>query len=219
MEEGHEEAVLNGTISRLDPPRLLEIDSDIFGQLRFELFAENDGCLLRFSDTFESPPDMLAQSMAGWHMHLEHLEQALDGEGVTNWDTWSEDYLDAWAEIRDRYEAAIAAGALMQAITPCLMFVGDQHGRAEEAIELYVSVFEDSRVLGHRAIRGRRGGAGGDGEAGEIRARRARVPGHGQRRRNTLHASPRRTSLFVDLRHRRRGRCGCSPRCRTAEPC
>lgn len=103
MEEGHEESVLNGTITRLDPPRLLEIDSDIFGQMRFELFAEGDGCLLRFSDTFETPPDMLAQSMAGWHMHLDHLERALGGEGVTNWDTWSEDHLDAWAEIRDRY--------------------------------------------------------------------------------------------------------------------
>jgi predicted 3-demethylubiquinone-9 3-methyltransferase (glyoxalase superfamily) len=28
-----------------------------------------------------------------------------------------------------------------------LMFVGDQHGRAEEAMNLYVSLFEDSRVL------------------------------------------------------------------------
>jgi predicted 3-demethylubiquinone-9 3-methyltransferase (glyoxalase superfamily) len=28
-----------------------------------------------------------------------------------------------------------------------LMFVGDQHGRAEEAMNLYVSLFNDSRVL------------------------------------------------------------------------
>ena len=28
-----------------------------------------------------------------------------------------------------------------------LMFVGDQHGRAEEAMNLYVSLFEDSRIL------------------------------------------------------------------------
>jgi predicted 3-demethylubiquinone-9 3-methyltransferase (glyoxalase superfamily) len=28
-----------------------------------------------------------------------------------------------------------------------LMFVGDQHGRAEEAINLYISLFENSRIL------------------------------------------------------------------------
>src|SRR5215212_5772146 len=28
-----------------------------------------------------------------------------------------------------------------------LMFVGDQHGRAEEAMNLYVSLFEDARIL------------------------------------------------------------------------
>jgi len=35
----------------------------------------------------------------------------------------------------------------MQRIATCLMFVGDQYGRAEEAMRLYVSLFEDSRVL------------------------------------------------------------------------
>ena len=35
----------------------------------------------------------------------------------------------------------------MQRLTTCLMFVGDQHGRAEEAMNHYVSVFEDSRVI------------------------------------------------------------------------
>ena len=35
----------------------------------------------------------------------------------------------------------------MQRIATCLMFVGDQHGKAEEAMNLYVSVFDDSRVL------------------------------------------------------------------------
>jgi predicted 3-demethylubiquinone-9 3-methyltransferase (glyoxalase superfamily) len=35
----------------------------------------------------------------------------------------------------------------MQRIATCLMFVGDQCGRAEEAMDLYVSLFDDSRVL------------------------------------------------------------------------
>jgi predicted 3-demethylubiquinone-9 3-methyltransferase (glyoxalase superfamily) len=35
----------------------------------------------------------------------------------------------------------------VQRIATCLMFVGDQYGKAEEAIELYVSTFEGARVV------------------------------------------------------------------------
>ena len=35
----------------------------------------------------------------------------------------------------------------MQRLAPSLMFVGDQCGRAEEAVDLYVSAFENSRVV------------------------------------------------------------------------
>jgi predicted 3-demethylubiquinone-9 3-methyltransferase (glyoxalase superfamily) len=35
----------------------------------------------------------------------------------------------------------------MQRIATCLMFVGDQYGKAEEAMNLYVSAFDDSDVL------------------------------------------------------------------------
>jgi predicted 3-demethylubiquinone-9 3-methyltransferase (glyoxalase superfamily) len=35
----------------------------------------------------------------------------------------------------------------LQHIATCLMFVGDQYGKAEEAPDLYVSVFEDARVV------------------------------------------------------------------------
>jgi predicted 3-demethylubiquinone-9 3-methyltransferase (glyoxalase superfamily) len=34
----------------------------------------------------------------------------------------------------------------MQSLATCLMFVGDQHGRADEAMNLYVSLFENSRI-------------------------------------------------------------------------
>lgn len=35
----------------------------------------------------------------------------------------------------------------MESLATCLMFVGDQHGRAEEALGFYVSLFEDARVV------------------------------------------------------------------------
>src|SRR5438067_10982594 len=35
----------------------------------------------------------------------------------------------------------------MRSLSPFLMFCGDQHGNAEEAIQLYTSLFEGSRVV------------------------------------------------------------------------
>ena len=35
----------------------------------------------------------------------------------------------------------------MKPIATCLMFVGDQCGKAEEAIQLYIDVFDDSKIL------------------------------------------------------------------------
>jgi predicted 3-demethylubiquinone-9 3-methyltransferase (glyoxalase superfamily) len=40
-----------------------------------------------------------------------------------------------------------SGGEQLQKLTTCLMFVGDQFGRAEEAMNLYVSLFENSRIL------------------------------------------------------------------------
>jgi predicted 3-demethylubiquinone-9 3-methyltransferase (glyoxalase superfamily) len=62
---------------------------------------------------------------------------------------WSERY--GW--VQDRYGLTwqLSLGGLSdvgQKITPSLLFVGDRFGRAEEAIELYTSVFADSEVAG-----------------------------------------------------------------------
>lgn len=106
QEEGDvdEQQVMRGTVARLEPPRLIEYETDTFGELRFELRAEGDGCVLTFSNTVEVPAEQLTQMMAGWHIHLEHLEDALAG-GRIEWSTWADDHLDRWAELRDRYEA------------------------------------------------------------------------------------------------------------------
>jgi predicted 3-demethylubiquinone-9 3-methyltransferase (glyoxalase superfamily) len=34
----------------------------------------------------------------------------------------------------------------VQAVRTCLMFVGEQHGRAREAVDFYVSIFSDGRL-------------------------------------------------------------------------
>lgn len=62
---------------------------------------------------------------------------------------WSEKY--GW--VGDKYGLTwqIALGKIEdvgQKITPSLLFVGKQHGKAEEAINLYTSIFKDSMVDG-----------------------------------------------------------------------
>lgn len=52
----------------------------------------------------------------------------------------------------------------MQSLATCLMFVGEQHGKADEAMNLYVSLFEDSRIDDVE-----RYGAGEEGPEGTVK--------------------------------------------------
>jgi uncharacterized protein YndB with AHSA1/START domain len=104
-EEHNAEMVGRGTITRLDPPRLIEYETDAFGLMRWELRAAEGGCVLTFVNTVELPQRFWHQTLAGWHIHLDHLEEALAGRPV-EWSTWTADHMDAWTRIRDRYAAA-----------------------------------------------------------------------------------------------------------------
>lgn len=62
---------------------------------------------------------------------------------------WSEKY--GWVVDRFGVSWQLITGNLEnvgQKFTPCLMFVGDQAGRAEEAINYYTSIFENSGITG-----------------------------------------------------------------------
>jgi len=48
-------AEMHATITRLEPPRLLESTGDLHGVLRWELRPDGDGTLLAFSSTLELP--------------------------------------------------------------------------------------------------------------------------------------------------------------------
>jgi len=43
-------------------------------------------------------------SLGGWHVHLDHLADVLDGESV-DWPNWNADFLPAWESVRDQYAA------------------------------------------------------------------------------------------------------------------
>ena len=94
-----------GTITELDPPRVIEYDTDKMGLMRWELRPEEDGCVLTFTNTVEFPEGFPTdQTLAGWHIHLDHLVDALAGRPV-DWSTWTEDHMEEFDRIRDGYEA------------------------------------------------------------------------------------------------------------------
>lgn len=111
-----EDTGVRATISKLDPPHLLEWNAGEplehpAAACRWELRPDGSGCVLTFSSTMPadevdrraaadpehwSPPSMLA----GWHMHLGYLAQALDGNPV-EWSVASN--LEEWAELYALY--------------------------------------------------------------------------------------------------------------------
>ena len=86
-DEGNE-AILHGVITGWTPPELLEYATDIHGLMRWELRADGDGTALTFVNENDHSADHLLLVLAGWHIHLDHLEDALDGTPV-DWSTWS----------------------------------------------------------------------------------------------------------------------------------
>jgi predicted 3-demethylubiquinone-9 3-methyltransferase (glyoxalase superfamily) len=51
-----------------------------------------------------------------------------------------------WLEDKYGLSWQLSLGSRAQKIVPFLLFVGEQHGKAEQAMNLYTSVFEDSRI-------------------------------------------------------------------------
>jgi uncharacterized protein YndB with AHSA1/START domain len=100
-------AISTGTIRRLDPPWLLEYDSDIHGLLRWELQELPDGCALTFTTITPAPLEYLPLVQAGWHIHLDHLADALAGQPV-EWARWSPQLRatgsgQCWQDYYDQY--------------------------------------------------------------------------------------------------------------------
>jgi uncharacterized protein YndB with AHSA1/START domain len=84
-------ATLDGTITSIDPPRLLEISADwgtaATGQpgtrthLTWELEPDGDHTLLHFTNKVEAPAREVTTA-AGWHLHLDALATILSGGEV-----------------------------------------------------------------------------------------------------------------------------------------
>jgi uncharacterized protein YndB with AHSA1/START domain len=97
-EEGNR-PVMQATITRLDPPRLLETRSGEHGDLRWQLEPEGDGTRLSFTSTLVLPEPYRTMHPAGWHWHLDALATTLDGGDVDLVD------VTGWEQIHERYVA------------------------------------------------------------------------------------------------------------------
>jgi uncharacterized protein YndB with AHSA1/START domain len=95
------DAVAEGRVTRLEPPHTIEFDTDIHGRLLWELQPDGDGTRLTLTVTAELPDDHLASVRAGWHSHLDFLEEALDGRPV-DWPNWPK---HVWEKHNAVYEA------------------------------------------------------------------------------------------------------------------
>ena len=103
-DEAGNRAVATGTVAALDPPRLLELDTDRHGVIRWELRPDGDGTRLTLTVMPPWSDDTVLLALAGWHIHLEHLADALAGRPV-DWPRWSEDHLPRWKELHAEYVA------------------------------------------------------------------------------------------------------------------
>lgn len=99
---GNEGPYAEGEITAFDPPQLLEHTwpnpPDPPGQVRYEIEADGDGCVLRLSN-FGVAAAWIG-SLAGWHIFLDAIEPSLAGVSV-NWT------MEAERELMEVYEARV----------------------------------------------------------------------------------------------------------------
>lgn len=93
-----------GEIRAFAPGHLLEATNSQHGLLRFQLEARGSATALIFTNV-TSPPEerFVTMSLAGWHVHFDHLQHVLAG-GTITWPSWYADYGLAWAELHSIYQ-------------------------------------------------------------------------------------------------------------------
>ncbi len=80
---------------------------------------------------------------------IETLWGNLSGDGTVLMDLAEYPFSAKFGWVMDRFGVSwqLNLSGTAQAIDPFLMFVGEQHGRAEEAMRFYVATFNNSRII------------------------------------------------------------------------
>lgn len=107
-DEGHgiESDWWNGRVIDAAEPAFLEVSNSMHGTIRMELTATETGSELVFTNIVSVPAEVVLMSLAGWHVHLDHLQEALAGKSV-DWDHWWDDFFPCWEKVHELYSAAI----------------------------------------------------------------------------------------------------------------
>jgi uncharacterized protein YndB with AHSA1/START domain len=105
-EEGkrYEGADATGVVSRLDPPHLVEYDTDQHGTLTWELRADGDATQLTLTATLHMPDEHVLENMSGWHVHLDFLAEWLGDGSRVDWPNWPR---ERWVALREGYELSM----------------------------------------------------------------------------------------------------------------
>lgn len=93
-----------GRVIEADAPRLLELSNAMHGRIRIELEPDGGGTLMTFRNTIEVPAEVVAMQLAGWHVHLDHLQEALAGKSI-DWQHWWDDFYPCWEQVHALYSA------------------------------------------------------------------------------------------------------------------
>jgi uncharacterized protein YndB with AHSA1/START domain len=109
-----ESSAWKGKITEIEPGRVLET-TGVWGApsawdeapectLRFELVADGDETVLRFTNVVPLPDEFKTKTPAGWHWHLDVLADVLDGGPVRDIVN-----VEGWEPIHEAYEEKLAA--------------------------------------------------------------------------------------------------------------
>ena len=103
------QAVMHATITAFEPPRLLETEGDIHGVLRWKLEADGDATVLTFTSTLDLPDEFRFHVPAGWHFHLDALDDALEGHpfDFSQWNVADFEPILEQYRVRSKHDAFI----------------------------------------------------------------------------------------------------------------
>lgn len=127
-----------------------------FNLAGYELIALNAGPLFNFN------PSISFFVVCDSEEEVNRLWETLSDRGMALMPLDRYDWSPRYGWVQDRYGITwqLSLGKLEdvgQKITPTLMYVGDQAGRAEEAVNFYTSVFKNSKIDGISRYTGNEG--------------------------------------------------------------
>jgi predicted 3-demethylubiquinone-9 3-methyltransferase (glyoxalase superfamily) len=109
----------------------------------FDFVALNGGPIFKFSPAISFVANFEAEA------ELDVAWEALSQGGMVCMPLAAYPFSEKFGWVQDQYGISwqLNWANRVQKIAPCLMFTGEQHGKAEEAIRFYTSLFQDSEVL------------------------------------------------------------------------